>query len=70
MTDIYSIVLLIMELAVVFCCFLVSKKKKEYSKPLLHLLYAGMGTVLFYTGGVMMLALGILHVIRRRRLAN
>ena len=48
MTDIYSIILLIMELAVVFCCILVSKKKKEYSKPLLHLLYAGMTTVLFY----------------------
>ena len=48
MVDVYSIVLLIMVLAVAFCCILVSRKKQEYSKPLLHLLYAGMVTVLFY----------------------
>ena len=48
MADIYSVILLIMELAVVFCCFLVSRKKQEYSRPLLHLFYAGMCTVFFY----------------------
>lgn len=48
MADVYSIVLFIMELAVVFCCVLVSKKKQVYSKPLLHLFYAGMCTVFCY----------------------
>lgn len=48
LTDVYGIVLAVMELAVVFCCFLVGKKKKEYSKPLLHLLYPGACTVFFY----------------------
>ena len=48
MADVYSVVLLIMELAVVFCCFQVKKTKKEYSKPLVHLFFAGMCTVFFY----------------------
>lgn len=30
----------------------------------------GLGTTLFYTGGAVMLALGVLHIFRRRRLAN
>lgn len=48
MAEVYSIVLLIMELAVVLCCFLVSRKKQEYAKPMLHLFYAGMCTVFCY----------------------
>lgn len=48
MIDIYSVVLLVLLLAVGFCCILAGRKKNEYSATLLKLYVSGVTSVLFY----------------------